>query len=121
MNSQIDRVIAMGKPIAVIQKLVTAEYLRLDKTTWMRDKQEEYSVLFPATREATDAEYEANFIEQAGLDEIPTYPYFGDGSRMFPLYNIKIDYSEDETYVSFTDWLNETRVITEAVEATYDE
>jgi hypothetical protein len=121
MNSQIDRVIAMGKPIAVIQKLVTAEYLRLDKTTWMRDKQEEYSVLFPATREATDAEYEANFIEQAGLDEIPTYPYFGDGSRMFPLYNIKIDYSEDETYVSFTDWLNETRIITEAVEATYDE
>ena len=121
MNSQIDRVIAMGKPIAVIQKLVTAEYLRLDKTTWMRDKQEEYSVLFPATREATDAEYEANFIEQAGLDEIPTYPYFGDGSRMFPLYNIKIDYSEDESYVTFTDWLNETRVITEAVEATYDE
>ncbi len=30
MNSQIDRVIAMGKPIAVIQKLVTAEYLRLE-------------------------------------------------------------------------------------------
>ena len=121
MTPQITRCIANGKPLAVINKLVTAEYLRLDKTTWMRDKQEEYSVLFPATREATDAEYEANFIEQAGLDEIPTYPYFGDGSRMFPLYNIKIDYSEDETYVSFTDWLNETRIITEAVEATYDE
>ena len=56
MNSQIDRVIAMGKPIAVIQKLVTAEYLRLDKTTWMRDKQEEYDLLFPAYRDMTAEE-----------------------------------------------------------------
>jgi hypothetical protein len=112
MTPQIERVIANGKPLAVIQKLVKAELLKQDKATWMSEKQGEYGLLFPVTREITQVEYEI-YANNNG-EELPEYI-----KEEYP--PIAIDYSEDETYVTFNDWLNETKVITEAVEATYDE
>ena len=100
MNSQIDRVIAMGKPIAVIRKLVETELLKQDKATWNNEKQEEYDALY-----YEDIEY----IEVVQNDE---------GN------DVEVTKTKTElklTAPTFTDWLKETKTIIEAVEATYDE
>jgi hypothetical protein len=115
IKSQLER----GK-ISLAKDSIKEKLLAEDKAKFDKAMQEEYNLLFPVTREATDAEYEANFTEQVGLDEIPTYPYFEDGSRMFTFYNIEIDYSEDEAYITLEEYKNEVRVIQEATEDVTD-
>lgn len=113
MTSQIERVIANGKPLAVIQKLITEELLRLDRAKFEAELIAEYDELFPAYRDMTEDEIVAydteNFSEDNPKPEEFIYP------------QVEIDYSEDGTYKTLEEYKNETRVITEAVEATYDE
>ena len=100
MTSQIDRVIAMGKPIAVIRKLVETELLKQDKAAWMSEKQEEYDALY-----YEDIEYIEVVQDDEGND-------------------VEVTKTKTElklTAPTFTDWLKETKTIIEAVEATYDE
>lgn len=111
-DKQLTRMIEKGKPLSVIRKKVEALALAEDKATWISEKQEEYDLLFPSTREMTDEEYKEWYIEEV----IGVIEEVNDDAPL-----ITIDYSEDESYVTFNDWLNETRVAQEAVEATYDE
>ena len=112
-TTKIERVIAKGKSLAVIKQILAEEFAKDHKAQWYSDKQAEYDLLFPSQRDMTDEEKlaydEENFTEEEPKEEEFEYP------------QVTIDYSEDETYLSYNDWINETRVITEAVEATYDE
>ena len=110
-TTKVERVIAKGKSLAVVKKIL-AEELEADyKARWYSDKQAEYNELFPMYRPYTDEEY------QAYLDELEE----GQTTLSIEQLDVAIDYSEDETYVTFNDWLNETVVITEAVEEEVDE
>jgi hypothetical protein len=110
MTEQIKRVIANGKPLAVIKKLVKEELLRLDKVKFDEAIRAEYDELFPSKRLMTDDEY-INSCEKIIADG---YDIIENGERLF--YDvIDIDYSEDENYVTFEEYKDETKVITEAV------
>jgi len=103
-------------------KHLVSELLKQEhKAEWDKAKRAEYELLYPTYREATDEEYTTNFIKQDGLEYDEYYPYFEDGSRQFSYFKIEIDYSEDENYVTYEEWINETIVVSEAVEATYDD
>ena len=113
MNSQIKRVIAKGKPLSVIKGLITKELLRLDRVKFDEAIKAEYDLLFPKYRDMTDSE-KLLHIEDLELQddtekETIEYP------------KVEIDYSQDENYITLEQYKNETRVIQEAVEATYDE
>jgi len=113
MTSQIERVIANGKPLAVIQKLITEELLRLDKAKFDEELFNQYDNMFPSYRDMTEEEKDAHNIEVfIELDGIPL-------DYVYP--QVEIDYSEDESYMTFEEFKNEVKVIQEAVEATYYE
>ena len=118
MTEQIKRCIAKGKPLAVIKDLLEAEIKRLDKVEFLAQKEAEYNILFPEMRNVTEEEYEAD----KSLSLNTEMPLWIDLEQEYK-DNLKcpIDYLEDETYLSFSDWLSEAIVITEAVDATYDE
>jgi len=116
MTKQIERTITLGKPLAVIKKLLREEYFRLDKAKFEADMRAEYDSLYPMYRDMTEEE----FVEyQDALELQPEDLVTYDSLEVIP--QVEIDYSEDETYKTFEEYKNETRVITEAVEATYDE
>ena len=122
MTKKINRMIEDNRPLSAIQSEVKAELLRQDKASWMSEKQSEYNLLFPIYEDElvniTIDELELNPIKY-----LMTGSNSGDFTDETKTYECKviIDYSTDENYLTFTDWLNETIVITEAVEATYDE
>jgi hypothetical protein len=116
MTEQIERVIANGKPLAVIRKLLREEFIRLDKAKFEETIRAEYDGLFPTHRDMTEEEFIA-YQDTLELqpEDLVTY----DSLEVIP--KVEIDYSEDETYKTFEEYKNETRVITEAIEAIYDE
>ena len=87
------------------------------KAEWTKAKQAEYDILYPLFQYAEA--YELNVIDEYGTleDDWVVYDSTIDehGVSLYCLQK-KIDYLEDENYVTFNDWLNETRVVTEAVE-----
>jgi len=87
-------------------------YNKEHKSAWLEAMSAEYNVLFPTTRLMTELEW--NEVNESDLtwDELSGE----DKSELF----IVINYSEDENYITFNEWINETRVIQEAVEAVYD-
>jgi hypothetical protein len=105
MTEQIKRVITLGKPLSVIKKLIKEELLRLDKDKFDADIKAEYDELFPTHRSETQEEQESRIAEMGEL---------GEETDGLPIL-VKIDYSEDESYVTFDEYKNETIVVTEAV------
>ena len=96
----------LGKPESVVEKLVT-QYLKDEAhKAWIASMQSEYDALYPASREMTDeekAEYSLNYLESnTDIDVMP---------EDFEYPSVEIDYSEDDTYMTFTEWLNETNTI----------
>jgi hypothetical protein len=114
MTEQIKRVVTLGKPLSVIKGLITKELLRLDKVKFEADIKAEYELRFPTKRDLTFEEYMSDpDVDEYGID----IPY-----SKADIYNKKyIDYSQDENYVTFEEYKNETKVIQEAVYYTYDE
>ena len=112
MTKKINRMIEDNRPLSAIQSELKAELLKQDKATWTSEKREEYELLYPRTRDETIEEYDNRIGELDYDDENLIIPTRGQ---------VEINYSEDENYLTVTDWLSETIVITEAVEATYDE
>ena len=104
-DKQLTRMIEKGKPLSVIRKKVEALALAEDRVAFDVAIRDEYNELFPRYRDMTikerNAYYDANFTDI--VVEVKDYP------------PIAIDYSEDESYVTFTDWSNETRVVQEAI------
>jgi len=116
MTPQIIRCIGANKPLTVIKKLLREEYLRLDRVKFDEAIRAEYDSLYPMYRDMTEEEFIAyqNALELQPEDLV-TY------DSLEVITQVEIDYSEDENYKTFEEYKNETRVITEAVEATYDE
>lgn len=90
-----------------------------NKAKWDSDMRAEYDELYPEHRDMTDAEKSSEYIsdciyrDDMGWEHIPI--------EDFEYPKVTIDYSEDESYMTFEEWLNETIVVSEAIEATYDE
>lgn len=121
MTTKIEKALSLGK-LSGAKALLNEYYLAEDKAQWLETKQAEYDILYPLFQYAEA--YELNVIDEYGTleDDWVVYDSTIDehGVSLYCLQK-KIDYSEDENYVTFNDWLNETRVVSEAVEATYDE
>ena len=140
-DKQLTRMIEKGKPLSVIRKKVEALALAEDKRAFDVAIRGEYDVLFPAYRDMTaeekivhdtevidelettiereeDYEYPQVQIEYITTEEVQVQETI-DGEEVQK--TITQEVRTPSNYVTFTDWLNETRVITEAVEATYDE
>lgn len=121
MTTKIEKALSLGKTQGA-RKLLEEFYLAEDKRQWTEAKQAEYDILYPLFQYAEA--YELNVIDEYGTleDDWVVYDSTIDehGVSLYSLHK-KIDYSEDENYVTFNDWLNETRIVSEAVEATYDE
>jgi hypothetical protein len=99
MTRDIELALSKGK-VKGAKKLLEEYYLKEDKNQWLADKQAEYDTLFKTKEVVVDAiqDEEGNIVKES-------YSY--------------LDYVDE--CISFDDWLNETKVISEAVEATYDE
>lgn len=102
--------------ISLAKESLKEKYLKEDKADWTANKQAEYNEIYPTyiliEKIFNNQEEADEFINNKDFFNTPRYDY-----ELLKLeYNEPIDYSKDESYVTFTDWLNETRVITEAIE-----
>jgi len=112
IEQRIEHNLKLGR-LSLVKDALNEKYNSEHKSAWLEAMRAEYDVLFPTTRLMTELEW--NEVNESDLtwselcDE--------DKSELF----IVIDYSEDENYVTFNDWINETRVIQEAVAEVWDE
>jgi len=107
------QMIEANKPLSKIQSALTQHYKQEHQNQFYADMRVEYDGLYPAFRDMTEEEVMAYDTENFNEDNVKP------GEFEYP--KIAIDYSEDETYVTFEEYKNEAIVIQEAVEATYDE
>jgi hypothetical protein len=121
MTKQIERVIDNGKPLAVIRKLLKEEFLRLDKAKFEADMRAEYDELFPVS-EITIIDFDSvTELELALIDiKLGKDRYDIDRDDLKITLTAFFDYSQDENYVTFNEWINETEVVTPAVEEVLD-
>ena len=124
-DKQLTRMIEKGKPLSVIRKKVEALASAEDRADWHRAMQDEYDTLYPTKRQATEEELRERYEEfktevdnEVGINPLDTYEKWVE---LAPDWTEIPESEQPVGYMQFTDWLNETRVITEAVEATYDE
>ena len=124
-DKQLTRMIEKGKPLSVIRKKVEALALAEDKRAFDVAIRDEYNELFPTKRQATEEELRERYEEfktevdnEVGINPLDTYEKWVE---LAPDWTEIPESEQPVGYMQFTDWLNETRVITEAVEATYDE
>ena len=101
--------------------LLSKHYKQEHKNQWLADKQAEYDAMYPATRQYTEEEYQ-EYVDSSE-----------EGHTILPIEECKVaieyitvDEEGNEVrtpaeYLTFSEWINETVVITEAVEAEYDE
>jgi hypothetical protein len=103
MTPQIIRCIGANKPLAVLNKLITKELLRLDRAKFDADMREEYDNVY----KLKEVIQKTTIFDEAIQEEVTTTEVIG------------FDYLDDAP--TFEEYKNETIVIQEAVEATYDE
>jgi hypothetical protein len=125
MASKVEKYLEVGN-IEGAKSSIVKELLAEDKAKFYAAMQEEYDLLFPlyypTEQEFVFTSYEDDMQKWREAKELDGFEVtLFDTEKRYTEYRKAIDYSEDETYLTFTNWLNETRVITEAVEATYDE
>jgi hypothetical protein len=89
----------------LVKELLQAEH----KAEWDKAMRVEYEGLFPTYRDMTWEEYK-------GINRAEDEIYYGKESYPDSVDKpqVRIDYSEDESYVVYNDWLNETKVVQEA-------
>jgi len=103
-----------NKPIESVRESINLLFLEEHKQDWTNAKYEEYLAIFPITREQTEEE------KQQGYQEL----LLEDENLLFEdvVFNpIRINYSENEAFQTFQDWLHGVNIITEYEAATYDE
>ena len=88
---RVEEFIGNGATVENLNRVLTQMFIEDDKAKWLKDRQAEYEALYPPFREMTDD-------EKAEYGESDNYP-------LIPLH-----YD-----VTFEDWLNETKVVKEAV------
>jgi len=113
---KIDLALSKGK-VQGAKQLLKEYYQAEDKAAWDKAKHEEYEALYPSMRDMTDdekAKYdEANFSEDNPKSNEFEYP-------QVEIKYITIDEDGNEVrtpedYLTYTEWLNETKVVKEAV------
>ena len=107
MNSiKIDMLLERGQ-VEDAKNILEKIYKEQDYQDWLAEQREEYLKLFPKYREMTDEEESEYDLENF------------DGTHIkpdnFKYPQVQIDYSDNSDYVSFDIWLNETKVVKEAV------
>ena len=135
-DKQLTRMIEKGKPLSVIRKKVEALALAEDKRAFDVAIRGEYDVLFPAYRDMTDEEKIVHDTEV--IDELET-TIEREEDYVYPQVQIEYITTEEvqvqetidgeevqktiiqevrtpSNYVTLSEYINETRVITEAIE-----
>ena len=105
MTTKIDKAIELNK-LHGAKVLLNEYFTKQDKQEWLDGMRVEYELSYPTQREMINSEkIEFNTLYDGTI--IARYSDF-----VYPL--VDIDYSDDLDYISFEDWLNETKVISEA-------
>ena len=140
MTNKINKAISLGKVKGA--KALLAEYFnKQHKAQWNEDKQAEYETMYPTYREMTDEEKLANDTngeEVIERNEDYIYPQVAieyitseeqeatkereleDGSKEEYTVAETVEVRTPAEYVTQSEWLAETVVVTEAVEGEYD-
>ena len=140
MTSKINKAISLGKVKGA--KALLAEYFnKQHKAQWNEDKQAEYEAMYPTYREMTTEEKLANDTngeEVIERNEDYIYPQVAieyitseeqevtkereleDGSKEEYTVTETVEVRTPAEYVTQSEWLAETVVVTEAVEGEYD-
>ncbi len=116
---KIELALSKGK-IGGAKALLKELLLQEDKDKFYSDMRDVYYELYPLIREATDDEkltqyevFEKIAEDDSSINLVDYEDFIAD--------KVTIDYSEDENYLSFEDYKNETKVITEAIAEELDE
>ena len=120
----IEAIIRKGKSTEEeVKQYVTLYLLEQDKATWNNDMQEEYDGVYPYWTNEYTEEFDSPTSLMLRLRDIQlsSVSYTINNELLTITTKEPIDYSEDENYVTLKEYINETRVISEAIEATYDE
>jgi len=140
MTNKINKAISLGKVKGA--KALLAEYFnKQHKAQWNEDKQAEYETMYPTYREMTTEEKLANDTngeEVIERNEDYIYPQVAieyitsveqevtkereleDGSKEEYTVTETVEVRTPAEYVTQSEWLAETVVVTEAVEGEYD-
>jgi hypothetical protein len=104
--TDLNRVISLAKPEGVIRTFWASYQEGLQYQAWLEGKQAEYDVIFPKTEEvlATETDEEGNEAPVMTTDE--------EGNEVQATKQVPIDYSENESYVTFDEWMAEREVVT---------
>jgi hypothetical protein len=86
----LERVISLAKPKAVVRLFWASYQEGLQYQAWLEQMQSDYNALYPKTKEVTE-------VDEEGV-EITRFVAF--------------DYSKDESYVTFDEWMAEREVVT---------
>jgi hypothetical protein len=102
----VKRVIEKSKPEAVIGQFWVSYQEGLQHDVWKKQMQGEYEVLWPTTEEVLVTE-----TDEDGK-EIPVMVTDEEGNETQATKQVDIDYSENEAYVTFEEWLQERETLT---------
>jgi hypothetical protein len=100
--TDVKRVISLAKPEGVIRTFWDSYQEGLQYQAWLEGKQAEYDVLWP-TDEAVAV------LDEEGL---PVMVVDEDGNETAQTKQVPIDYSDNEAYVTFDEWMAEREVVT---------
>jgi hypothetical protein len=104
--TDVQRVISLAKPEGVIRTFWASYQEGLQYQEWLDGKQAEYDVLWPADEEVlvTETDEEGNEAPVMTTDE--------EGNEVQATKQVPIDYSDNEDYVTFDEWMAEREVVT---------
>ena len=100
--TDVQRVISLAKPEGVIRTFWASYQEGLQYQAWLESMQAEYDVLWP-TDEAVAV------LDEEGL---PVMVADEDGNETAQTKQVAIDYSDNEAYVTFDEWMTEREVVT---------
>ena len=119
LQEKVNKALELGK-VEGAKKLLSEMYQQEDKQAWNEAKRAEYETIFPTYRDESYEEY----VEASRLNEYVDDNQIlskEDYALLKEYVKIPIDYTEDENYIPYSKWLNETKVVSKAVYYTYDE
>jgi hypothetical protein len=100
--ADVQRVISLAKPEAVVRLFWASYQEGLQYQAWLEGKQAEYDVLWPTTEDVA-------VLDEEGL---PVMVVDEDGNETAQTKQVPIDYSDNEAYVTFDEWMAEREVVT---------
>jgi len=110
MTNKINKALILGK-INGATKLLKEYYSESHRAEWDKVRMAEYEALYPTFVPMSYTEY---VDSQDDTVILMTEDEYKDGDP----YTRLVDYSDNEEWVSYDDWLNETKAVEEATETT---